>query len=258
MIIITGHTGFIGKNFIKKFKQKNIILLKRNITNIKNIKNKKIKVLNFATKYIKNHKYKNIKEIINANLIYPISIIETLSKNNNISFFNFCSYFQYKNNKTNRINLYSSSKEALSPFLKYYEIKSKIKVFNIIIYDTFGPSDKRHKIFNEINMHIKNNKSLVIREKNYYMAPIYIDDLIDLLIKYIKDKKRPKEIHCHQQKIISIGSICALAKKLYPGLNIKYGKNNKVSRIYVKKNNFYWKPKISLKERMKYFFTNNV
>jgi nucleoside-diphosphate-sugar epimerase len=255
MIIITGHTGFIGKNFIKKFKLKNTILLKRNIRNIKNIKNKKIKVLNFATKYIKNHKNKDIKEIINANLIYPISIIETLSKKNSIFFFNFCSYFQYKKN---RINLYSSSKEALSPFLKYYEIKNKIKVFNIVIYDTFGPLDKRQKIFNEIIKHIKNKKTLIIKEKNYYMAPIYIDDLIDLLIKYIKDKKRPKEIHCHQQKIISIGSICAIVKKLYPNLNIEYKKNNKISKISIKTNNFYWKPKFSLNQRLEYFFTRNV
>lgn len=258
MIIITGHTGFIGKNFIKKFKQKNIIYLKRNIKNIKNIENKKIKVLNFATKYIKNHTNKNIKEIINANLVYPINIIETLSKKNNISFFNVCSYFQYENNKKNRINFYSSSKEALLPFLKYYEIKNKIKVFNIIIYDTFGPSDKRKKIFNEIIMHAKKNKTLVIKEKNYYMAPIYIDDLVDLLIRYIKDKKRPKEIHCHQQKIISVKSICAVVKKLYPDLNIKYKKNNRIRKIYIKNNSFYWKPKFSLNERLQYFFTHNV
>ena len=107
-------------------------------------------------------------------------------------------------------------------------------------------------------MHIKNKRKMIIKEKNYYMAPIYIDDLIDLLIKYVKDKKRPKEIHCHQQKIISVGSICAIAKKLYPNLNIKYKKNNKISKISIKKNNFYWKPKFSLNERLEYFFTKNV
>lgn len=90
------------------------------------------------------------------------------------------------------------------------------------------------------------------------MAPIYIDDLVDLLIKYINDKKRPKEIHCHQQKILSINKICKIATKTMPKLKLVFLKNKIKNKIYIKDNSKYWSPKIKVEDRLKFFFKSYV
>lgn len=259
MYIITGHTGFIGKKFSFKFKSREkIIILKKKFKTIRDTKDKKINIINFATKYVKEHNQKNIRPIINANLIYPINIIEKIKSKKKIIFFNFCTYFQESMNQNNRGNFYSSSKSALLPFLEYYKKKFGLKIYNIFIYDTFGFNDRRKKIFNEIVNAYKKNRKLFIKNKYYQIAPIYVEDLVDLLIQYINDKKRPKEIHCHQQKILSIKNICQIAKKIMPKLKLVFSKNNFKNKIYIKDNSAYWSPKNKLVERLNFFFKSYV
>lgn len=260
MYIITGHSGFIGKSFLSKFisNKEKIIILKKRFRMIKKTDDKQIKIINLATKYVKQHNSKDIRLIIKANLLYPINIIENIKVKEKIIFFNFCSYFQKSINENNRGNFYSASKSALSSFLKYYKNKFNIKVYNIYIYDTFGLNDKRKKIFNEIIKAYKSNKKLIIKNENYEVAPIYIDDLVNLLIKYINDKKRPKEIHCHQQKVLSIKEICKIAIKSMPKLKLAFLKNKIKNKIYIKDNSKYWSPKIKVEDRLNFFFKSYV
>jgi nucleoside-diphosphate-sugar epimerase len=258
MYIITGHSGFVGKNFLSKFRsdKEKIIILKKRFKKIENTNDKQIKIINFATKYLKKHSSKDIELILKANLLYPINVIEKINVKRKIIFFNICSYFQKSINQKNRGNFYSASKSALSLFLKYYKNKFNIKIYNIYIYDTFGLNDKRKKIFNEIINAYKNNKKLIIKNNNYEMAPIYIDDLVELLIKYINDKKRPKEIHCHQRKILSINKICKIATKSMSKLKLVFLKNKIKNKIYIKDNSGYWSPKIKVEDRLKFFFSH--
>jgi len=260
MYIITGHSGFVGENFLSKFRsdKEKIVIIKKKFKKIESTNDKYIKVINLATKYLKQHSSKDIELILKANLLHPINIIEKINEKKKIIFFNFCSYFQKSINQKKRGNFYSASKSALSLFLKYYKNKFNIKIYNIYIYDTFGFNDKRKKLFNEIIKACKSNKKLIIKNYNYEMAPIYIDDLVDLLIKYINDKKRPKEIHCHQQKILSINKICKIATKTMPKLKLVFLKNKIKNKIYIKDNSKYWSPKIKVEDRLKFFFKSYV
>ena len=81
MYIITGHSGFVGKNFLSKFRsdKEKIIIIKKRFKKIENTNDKQIKIINFATKYLKKHSSKDIELILKANLLYPINIIEKLN-----------------------------------------------------------------------------------------------------------------------------------------------------------------------------------
>ena len=79
MFLITGHNGFIARNFISQLNNNKIIKIKRNFSKINLIKNKTIKVINFAALYQKKTAFKDLENIINANYIYPIKIIQKLN-----------------------------------------------------------------------------------------------------------------------------------------------------------------------------------
>ena len=105
--LITGASGFIGNNFLKKFsnnnnlyyiflknskknkkfknsfkeKNKKFIFFKKNSEIYTSIKKLKINFfINFATYYTKNNNFKNTEQLINSNILFPSLTFESINK----------------------------------------------------------------------------------------------------------------------------------------------------------------------------------
>ena len=89
MYIITGHSGFVGKKFLSKFRsdKEKIVIIKKKFKKIESTNDKHIKVINLATKYLKQHSSKDIELILKANLLHPINIIEKINEKKKNNFF---------------------------------------------------------------------------------------------------------------------------------------------------------------------------
>ena len=115
-------------------------------------------------------------------------------------FINFSSMMLHNNSKSYEPqNLYSATKKAFIDILRLYEIKYKnIKFFNLTIYDTYGPKDKRIKVIPEIIEKYKSNKSVNVYSKKLELNLLHVNDVcqgIEILIK--------KSISAGQYKIMS-------------------------------------------------------
>jgi nucleoside-diphosphate-sugar epimerase len=237
MFLVTGHNGFIAKNFIPNLYRKKIIKVKRDLKKIDQIKNNTIKIINFAAFYQKETSFKDLDKLIDANYTYPIKIIQKLIENGNkVIFFNICSFFQLKNNFKNKSNLYSSVKNSFKEVLKFYSKSKKFKSYDIYFYDIFGYGDKREKLFNSIVNSYKNKSILKISNLSAEMVPVHINEVTNILKKFIQDKKRSNEIHINHGKKIKVNEILNIAKKIYPNLKIMNKKNIKKNfKIFYKK-----------------------
>ena len=255
MIIVTGFTGFIGKNYIKKTSlNKKIIPIKRNLSKFDKIRNKNIIIVNFAAFYQKQSFLKDVKKIVNSNYTYPIRLIESLKNNNkNITFFNVCSYFQLERNYK-KSNLYSSVKNSFKNILKFYKSRGNFKFYNVYLYDVFGKGDRRNKIFRQIISSYQSNKILKVLSPYNYLVPVHIDTVIKTLDLYIKDKNRPKEIHINQNKKLSVKDICEISRLAFPKIRIRY-QNNKIKNFVFKKNLTKYKTFGKLKNDLVNFFS---
>ena len=205
-IIITGASGFIGKNILNFYKDKKIIVVTRRkkiknskfvkVINYKNfdeliLKLKKIKariVIHCATHCVKKHKLDDIKNINEANILLGNIILE-MSKNIGIKkFINFTSIWELQNK-----NLYSYSKKFFSELIEFYKRKYiQMKFYNIYLSDTFGKGDSRKKILPTIKRKYKGNQVIKIVSKNLKLNFLNIEDLlnsINILIK--KNKIKP-------------------------------------------------------------------
>ena len=180
-ILITGSTGFIGSNLLKRFYPKNkiyVILRKKSknkykIKNYKDIKIifydnfdeldrklKKIKVdvvFHCATHYVKSHKPSDIFELSKSNISFGNIILENLKTMNVNKFINFSTVWEnYNSIKDNSYNLYSVYKKSFRLLIDFYAKNlSKISFFNIMISDTFGENDSRLKIINVLRENYK-------------------------------------------------------------------------------------------------------
>ena len=231
-ILITGATGFIGKNLLEYFLKKNFFIFatlrksKKNIEFAKKHKvNKKFKSIIFAniydlrkqlsnykidyivhaaTHYVKKHKPSDVNKIIESNILFPTIITDLLCNKKIKKFINFGTVWQHYNNKKDyAYNLYASSKQAFNNVLNYYKNRfSETKFYNLLISDTFGKNDERKKLIPIIvkNYNKKNTinipKNLSVNLVNVKYITNVIENIINKNIKpdtyVIKDKKNLK------------------------------------------------------------------
>ena len=231
-ILITGSTGFIGKNLLDYFLKKKYFifsLLRKSKKNIRFVKEYKINknfksiifldmddlnkqllnykidyVIHAATHYVKNHEYSDIKKIIESNVLLPTIIADLLCKKKIKKFINFGTVWQHFNNKKDyAYNLYASSKQAFNNILNYYKNHfSETKFYNLLISDTFGKNDERKKLIPLIikNYNKKNTinipKNLSVNLVNVKYITNVIENIINKNVKpdtyVIKDKKNLK------------------------------------------------------------------
>lgn len=205
-ILITGTTGFLGREFVKFIcKEKKFIItelmrakknsLSRNnhckhntifYTDLKNLekllsKKKFDYLVHFATHYKKEHVTKDIYAFNEANILFPTLLLDLLS-NNLKKFISFGTMMEHSNKKFSPQNLYAASKKAFETLIEFYKIKNKnCKFYNIKIFDTFNLNDKRKKIIPTLINNIDQNKKITLDSKNLKMniiSPLEINNFI--------------------------------------------------------------------------------
>lgn len=214
-LLITGATGFIGKNLIKSLEQKyNIFLLIRETTDLSSLgeynhfcfndniedlsvylREHKINgVVHLASLYVSQHKSEQIKDLILSNIYLGTAIIEASVQAGVDWFINTGTIWQnyiYNDEQYCPVNLYAASKQAFVDMAMFYTETYPIKFVTLKICDTYGPNDTRRKIltlFKEISI---TGESLDMSEGDQIMDILYIDDVIEGFKKLIELIKQP-------------------------------------------------------------------
>lgn len=287
-ILITGGTGFIGYHLAKKCLRLNWKVDSIS-TKLPSVKRKLKKV-----KYIKlDVSKKNLFKKLSNNYDYVVNLAGYVdhSKSNRIikTHFNGCknlanffintdikrfiqigSSIEYgkekspqKENKWKFKKIYSVYGKAKLSSTKYLlDLKKKHDFPSVILrlYLVYGPNQDSNRIIPiTISNSIKNNKFDC--SEGYQLRDfLYIDDLIDAIIKSLKEKKTVGEIiNIGSGKPISIKklilNICKLAKGGHPQFGKISLRKDEINKLYPNitksKNLLNWKPKTSLRKGLK-------
>ena len=287
-ILITGASGFIGKNLLNFFLKKKFfifIILKKTKKNInfceeKN-KNKNFKsilftssdnlyaqlanlkidyVIHAATYYVKRHKSSDISRIVKSNILFPTILTDLLCKKKIKKFINFETVWQHYSNKKNyAYNLYASSKQAFNNILNYYKNKfPKIKFYNLLISDTYGDNDKRTKLIPNILKNY-NKKKITYIPRNLSMNIINVKYISGIVENIINKNTKPDTYVLKNKKNIKIFHLINyLNSKLKRKIKINWTnvKVNKESIINFKK--IYFSKKINTKKEILDLFYENI
>ena len=193
-ILLSGATGFLGSNLLKKLVNANydVVILKRSFSNTIRIDNyiNKIKYydidkvglekcflensidafIHCATDY--GRKDIDPLHIIDANLVIPLKIVEIGIKNNCTIFLNTDSILD------KGINSYSLSKKQFLDWFKIYSDRSIC--INIVLEHFYGPFDDKSKFVSSIISKLLQNVSQIdLTEGQQKRDFIYIDDVVD-------------------------------------------------------------------------------
>ncbi len=248
MIILTGATGFIGKNFLEQLYKSNIpckclvriesekkfrafleLLSKKY-----NANNKSIEIIVCDLQDIDNidDAFKNAKIIIHcAGIIYhdndemynlinyeATKKIAAMAKRNNINKMVYLSsYAVVSDNKSN----YALTKRKVEKYLddNYNSENSKLLIIRPSI--VFGEYDDKN-IYKIIKTMLKFRIAIVIGKGDYGIQPIYVDDIVKLALEWAKRDMDSDIVNLASQKILKYKNFIELVNKsIYSNINMK-------------------------------------
>ena len=287
-ILITGVTGFIGKNLLDYLLKKKYFIyavLKKSKKNIKFAKQHKInknfksiifsniydlkkQLLNYkidyvvhaATYYVKNHKSTDINKIIKSNILFPTIIIDLLCNKKIKKFINFGTVWQHYNKKKDHAyNLYASSKQAFNKIFNYYRNQfPKIKFFNLLISDTFGKNDERKKLIPIIIKNYNNKKTIHI-SKNLSINLVNVKYITKIIENIINEDIKPDTYVIKDKKNLKIFDLINyLNQKLNKEIKINWTKNKVFNEKIINFKTINFNKKNDTKKEILNLFNENI
>lgn len=277
-ILVTGATGFIGKHLIKKIPNYKIAV-DHNGKNVDlRIRNKVLKikradiVIHLAGKIPSKKNYsQNI--FFEHNVLGTLNILEYCVKKK-IKKMIFVSSYVYGTPNKNPINenhqirphnIYAKSKVLSEELCKIYSQKYKIQIIILRPFNIYGNLQKDDSLISNIIKSIKNNKQITIVNKNNKRDYLYIDDLIDAIIKLIEYKCEFEIFNIGSGKSYSFEKVIELfenkTKKKISRKN-EISKINNIPKIQADiskiKKEINWNPKYSLVEGVEKIISKNA
>lgn len=279
-ILITGATGFIGRNLIARMMDEHELhLLVRPNSDISEIGVDNIYVftddilelsdylkdnaidgiIHLASLYITEHKPEQVKDIVLSNIYFGTALLEACKLANIKWFLNTGTIWQNYNSPDysdlyNPVNLYAASKQAFITMARFYSETTSIRFCTLKLCDTYGENDTRKKIFTLFGQIAKSGELLNMSPGEQKLDILHISDVVDgfvHLATLLNDRKNSRN-----EYVLSCGYQRSLKEwaRLYEErnkvtLNINWGgreyRQREVMKPYVGNILEGWNPKKS-------------
>ncbi len=236
-ILITGISGFIGKNLIKKLLKEDYIIygIVKNRKEIKKIKKYiklldskrilKIDITNFKRlsralrrikpKYIihlaaladPSRDIKNLEETFENNVIGTLNLLVASKDINYDKFINISTAEVYSSHKVpfkegmkpNPVSPYSASKICSETYCNLFSRTYNKPITTLRFFLIYGPNQNTNTFIHAIINNALKNKDIIMTKGEQKREFTYVNDAVDAIIKTLKNKKSNFEI-------INIGS----------------------------------------------------
>lgn len=204
-ILITGATGFVGKTLIPYLFSKGVndlVLLVRNLDKAKamfckesvemittqssdwmeQVKNANPDVtLHLAAFFTGRHDHENVNKLVEANISFTTFLMEALSNTLCQHFINIGTFseFRYGDGEYHPNNLYSATKTAERPIIRYYQSISKWNWINVVVYSPYGRYNAYKKVIDYMIDSFSASEPVDFTMGEQILDFIHVDDMAD-------------------------------------------------------------------------------
>lgn len=223
-ILITGASGFLGANLAHRLassnneisvfvhKPHNFWRIKKitpsldvhvvDLTNIEKVR-RAVKntdpdiVFHLATYGVYSHQ-DDVGKILDTNITGSVNLMNVLSESGNIKkFVNLGSSFEYgpklgkikETSSTTPASLYSVSKVSQTNFAQYFAEHRKLPALTLRIFNAYGMFEDKKRLIPSIMLSALSGKTLHIRNPNEVRDFVFVNDVVDAMLKASTIKK---------------------------------------------------------------------
>lgn len=210
-ILITGATGFVGKTLVPYLFHhllKDICLLVRdrgkaehlfsdlNVGIIDTTENgwreqvigySPDVVFHMAAFFTGKSDETSIEKLIDSNILFTTRLLESISHTSCHHFINIGTFTEYLNGAGEYLpnNLYSATKSAVRPIIKYYQTQSCWNWINVVVYSPYGRYNSSKKVIDYLVDAAGSEVPVDFSPGNQVLDFIHVDDIADFFYTLI-------------------------------------------------------------------------
>ena len=145
-------------------------------------------VVHCASHYVLQHRFDDIDPIVEANLRFGCVLLGVLA-DTPAHFVNISSYFQLQGPSGAEPNsFYAATKQAFADIVKWFGESGSLSTSDIMLFDTYGPSDHRNKLLPRLLRCAAAGKTMAIETPSAEVNLCYISDVVSGIIKVIQQR----------------------------------------------------------------------
>jgi nucleoside-diphosphate-sugar epimerase len=288
--LITGGTGFIGSHLVHRLisEQWTVHVIIRPSSDIKLLVNvrdaitthiydgsieslSKVMelsrpqvVFHIASFFTAEHTSHDILPMLQCNLIFATQLVEVMVKQGVNKLINTGTSWQHFENKDySPVCLYAATKQAFESILQYYTETALLQVITLKLFDSYGPSDPRGKLFSLLDKISVEKQMLAMSLGEQKINLVYIEDIIEAYLIAAQILNDEKLNYSHE--IYAIGNDETLSlrdivdiyeQELGEKLPIVWGEKSYRKREVMEpwdkgEKLKYWQPKVDIRQGIK-------
>lgn len=281
-IVITGATGYVGKNLISALISQtdhNLFAITRNIADLpkevviinddSNLEENIVSarpdiVIHLASYLTSRSEIDDIEKLISSNIIFGTKLLNALKNVQLKCFINVGSFseFHFNDGVLNPTYLYSATKSAFRPILQYYSEVNKFKVLNVIPFSIYGGVDSQKKIMDILFDALDSKEPVKMSEGLQSLDFIHINDVVDFFVHLSNNFELvdSEELYLGTGKAYSLREIASKIELISnKKINADWGAypprsrdtNHACAPIGKLKEKLNWQPKITIEDGLK-------
>ncbi|MGK5054301.1 NAD-dependent epimerase/dehydratase family protein [Janthinobacterium sp. RB2P8] len=282
--LLTGGTGFIGSNLIRRLLKdgwethiitrpnSDLSILGASVSGVKAhlhdgttegmadiVKSSNPTVVfHLASLFLSQHTSKDVVSLINSNVLFSSQLLEAMSLNKVRYLINTGTAWQnFENAEYNPVCLYAATKQAFEAIIEFYTQVFGLSAITLKLHDSYGPDDARPKLFTLLRRVSMSGEALLMSPGEQLLDLVYIDDILDAYMLAV-DMLLLDKIERHTAYVVSADEpiklkdlVAVYGKAVSRSLNIEWGaRPYRLREVMVPWNSGTrmpeWQPKVSL------------
>lgn len=136
-------------------------------------------VFHLASLFISEHKPDDVGPLISANVLFSTQLLEAMALTQVRCLINTATAWQhYQDAPYSPVCLYAAAKQAFGAILQYYVEAHEFRVITLKLFDTYGPEDRRPKLFSLLERAVHTTEPLAMSAGEQHLDLVYIDDVV--------------------------------------------------------------------------------
>ena len=136
-------------------------------------------VFHLASLFVAEHRSEDVEPLVRSNLLFSTQLLEAMTACNVLSLVNTGTSWQHDSDGSySPVCLYAATKQAYEAILQFYVEACNLRVITLKLFDTYGPRDRRPKLFRLLRKALISGESVAMSAGEQLLDLVHIDDVV--------------------------------------------------------------------------------